>query len=331
MAKKENNKQPITFVLLDGTITTYGFRVLPEGVDLSQFKVNAPMYYNHETSELPIGTWENVRLEDGKILADAHFDFNDVREKAQEIFRKVEEGVIKMVSAGLRPLEFSDDAIYKLEGQKLPTVTKSFMREASIAAIGAIHNALRLYDNEDKEINLTDEIKLADFIKPINTDKKMNEELLKLLNLSDKADENAVLVAVKTLNQKAIDLQEKLDLKDKADKEANKAKAIELVDAAIKDGKINADAEGKTRQSYLDLFDENFERGRNILAGLPARQSVAGQIANAEQGSKTELADLLAMPWDELDKSGKLITLKDKYVDAYKDKYKERFGVEPSL
>jgi len=324
-------KKSITFTLLDSSVTTYGFRIVPEGVGLEHFKKNPVMLYDHSDWRMPIGRWENIRLEDGKIKAEAVFDYDDTNEEVQRVIGKVERGFIKAASVGLRDNVMSSDTALQIEGQTLPTVIKSRLREASIVSIGGNHNAIRLYDNEDAEIDLNDEIKLSDLFKPIKIDKKMNEELLKLLNLSDKADENAVLVAVKALNQKAIDLQDKLDLKDKADQEANKAKAIELVDGAIKEGKINADAEGKTRQSYLDLFDENFERGRNILAGLPARQSVAGKIAHADQGSKTELADLLAKPWDELDKSGKLITLKDSYPDAYKDKYKERFGVEPSL
>jgi len=35
--------------------------------------------------------------------------------------------------------------------------------------------------------------------------------------------------------------------------------------------------------------------------------------------------------WDELDKAGLLVALKAEDPELYKEKYKERFGVEPQL
>ena len=42
------------------------------------------------------------------------------------------------------------------------------------------------------------------------------------------------------------------------------------------------------------------------------------------------MADLEGKSWDELDKAGKLLDLKDSYPDVYAKKFKERFGVEPN-
>lgn len=336
--KESQNSNTHRFVLLDESVVTYGFRVLVAGVDISQFQRNPVFLSYHFDDKLPIGRCVKVWKEDKQILIDVEFDEADTDTEVQRIIGKVKRGFIKMVSAGLADLIFNEDPKLMLEGQTLPTIIKCRLREASIVGIGANHNALKLYDNEGIEIDITDEVKLSDFIKPYKKNENMNEELLKLLNLSDKADDKAVILAIvalkdrnKTLTEANTALKTKVDSLELADKEAKKTKAVTLVDAAIKEGRINADAEGKTRQSWLDLFDNNFDNASNMLSGLPARQSVKEKIDQAGAGSKTELADLLAKSWDELDKSGKLVTLKDQYPDAYKDKYKSEFGVEPKI
>ena len=78
----------LTFVLHDESVNTYGFRMLTSGANLEEFKKNPVMLLNHDDYSLPIGRWENIRVEGGKILADAVFDEGDAR--AAEVKRKVE-------------------------------------------------------------------------------------------------------------------------------------------------------------------------------------------------------------------------------------------------
>lgn len=334
MAKQPTGKKPKTFILLDGSVTTYGFRVLVDGVDMSQFERNPVMFYNHDTYNLPIGTWSNIRKENGQILADANFDYADTDPEVQRIIGKVERDIIKMTSVGLSDNVWSDDAIYKIEGQKLATVTKSRLREASIAALGANHNAIRLYDQDDVEIDLSDEVKLSDFINPNKPENKMNEKLLKVLELTDKADEKAVVAAIvalkdglKTAQDDRDALQEELDALKLADQTGKRAEFVAEVEQAVKDSRINAAG----KDHLIILYDSNPEGAKAFLSSIPARQSVYRQIAESKDGEQTELADLLAKSWEELDKAGKLIILKDKYPDAFKDKYKTKFGIEPNI
>ena len=74
-----------TFVLHDETINTYGFRMLTAGANLEEFRKNPVMLLNHNDYTLPIGRWENIRIEGTQILAEAHFDMAD--EKAREVAR----------------------------------------------------------------------------------------------------------------------------------------------------------------------------------------------------------------------------------------------------
>ena len=52
-----------TFVLHDETVNTYGFRMLTSGANLEEFRKNPVILLNHKDWELPIGRWENIRIE----------------------------------------------------------------------------------------------------------------------------------------------------------------------------------------------------------------------------------------------------------------------------
>lgn len=57
-----------TFVLHDESVNTYGFRMLTSGVNLDEFRKNPVMLLNHNDYSLPIGRWENIRIEGAKSL-----------------------------------------------------------------------------------------------------------------------------------------------------------------------------------------------------------------------------------------------------------------------
>jgi hypothetical protein len=82
-----------SFVVHDESLNTRGFRMLTSGVDLASFRENPVMLLNHSDWDLPIGRWENIRIEGSRILADAAFDEAD--EAAVKIMRKVERGFFK--------------------------------------------------------------------------------------------------------------------------------------------------------------------------------------------------------------------------------------------
>ena len=63
--------------------------MLTSGADLSVFKNNPVMLLNHDDWDLPIGRWENIRVEGTQILADAVFDEDDERAVARSEERRV--------------------------------------------------------------------------------------------------------------------------------------------------------------------------------------------------------------------------------------------------
>lgn len=320
-----------TFVLHDESVNTRGFRMLTSGANLDEFIKNPVMLLNHNDWAMPIGRWENIRKEGGKILADAVFD--DADERAREVSRKVEGNFIRMASIGAWPPEETSDAFdLMIHGQSLPTVTKWTVREASIVTIGSNHNALCFYDRQSKQpISLKDEndvIRLMD-----NTNHKKSNKmniLASVLKLSDGATEADCVSAVQRIVSDNERLKsENVTLKDAVDKAAQdrkeneKRQAIVLVDAAVKEGRI--DANGK--DTYLALFDKDFASASAALAAIPKRVGVAAQIAGSSQS--VDLGDWKNKTWEELDKADKLVELRDQYPDLYDHKFEQRFGVKP--
>lgn len=333
-----------TFVLLDETLNEYGFWIPLSGVDVEQFKKNPVMLWMHNrpwrgTSDevLPIGRWENIRIENGKLLADAVFDDND--EFAARISDKVENGFIKMASVGVKVLVVSSDPKDLKPGQTRETPTKCKMREASIVDIGGLDNALSLafYDEDDKLISLADNgdnmpIKLLsnnENNQP-NTDMIEMKKTAGLLKLADKATDDEFAAEVEKLQTSEASLKgdnEKLTLKIKEledkDKKAKQDEAIALVDAAVKDGRL--DAAGK--ESFLKLFENNHESAKVSLNAIPKRTSVKNELKEGEK-KLSDTEKLVALSWDELDKQGKLEQLKAADIEAFKAKFQERYGKE---
>lgn len=99
-------------------------------------------------------------------------------------------------------------------------------------------------------------------------------------------------------------------------KAAQKVEAETLVEAAIKEGRIDASAKADT----MAMFELDHTKAKAIVAAIPGRESVSAKI-----GGTAADASLIDATWDELDKSGKLAELKAKHPDVYAEKFKARF------
>ena len=323
-----------SFVLHDESVNTYGFRMLTSGANLEEFKKNPVLLLNHSDYTLPIGRWENIRIEGTQILADPVFDLNDPQGREAE--RKVREGFLRAASIGAwPPEEKSTDPALMLPGQSLPTVTKWTVREASICTIGANHNALAFYDRATEQlINMSVQdavVKLMDNIHSPNSTRMTLNQILNLADTASEADQQAAVRNLQADNERLKGenktLSDAIDKVNQQKKEAQKAEALALVDAAVKDGRISAS--GKV--TFIALFDKDFESAKLTLSAITPRQSVHRQM-NTGAAAKVELAEYFkSKTWDELDRAGKLLALKDNYPDLYAEKFQERYGTAPQL
>ncbi|ELR69170.1 hypothetical protein C900_05366 [Fulvivirga imtechensis AK7] len=346
-----------TFILSDETVNDYGFKILTDGIDLKRFKKNPVMLYAHirsfenkgkEGVILPIGMWENIRKEGKKLLGDAVFDEDD--EFAMKISKKVDKGILNAASAGLDILEYSEDPKLMDKGQTLPTITKSVLKEASIADIPGNANACKLFgENVVVSIGLSDsnpqdldklfltnkpQIKMDLIISEINKYHEMTG-----ITLSSKASEQEILVAMnKVLSKQKAELSAKDETittltaeKDKAvtDLEAAqgnalKDKATTLVDAALSAGKIVE----KQKERYLNLAsasDEGFEFVKAELEEKKAYQPIHQQLNSGASGTTDES---LVEEWDKAHKAGKLESIKLSSPEKYAEMFKAKFGKE---
>jgi hypothetical protein len=331
-----------TFVLHDESVNTYGFRMLTSGADLSEFRKNPVMLLGHNDWSLPIGKWENIRIEGGKILAEPVFDMED--ETGRTVAGKVNNDFIRMASIGAwSPEELSDDPALKYPGQTGPTVIRWKVREASIVTIGANHNAIAFYDRKGNVIEIKNSEQLISLF-DLSSDKGKNNKndkkeesmknLLVMLGLADTANEgdavNALRVVIQNsdrLKAENATLTARIDAISKAEKEKRKTDAVALVDQAVKDARIDA----RAKESYLKLFDADFDSAKAALESIAKRQSVVGMIEAAKGNAATEPGDLQKMNWEELDRAEKLTLLKDRYPDVYAEKFEARFGCKPAV
>ncbi len=251
-----------TFVVSDESVNSYGYTILTAGIDLSRFEKNPIMLLQHDSKNI-IGKWENVRIEDNKLLADAVFDTES--ELGLDVSRKVEQGFLKATSLGVT---FKKD---DLDSKNI--LSKCVLHEISIVSIGSNENALKLY-NDDLEF-----ISLA--FGGI-TDKK---ELGKLLNLAEPTQTN-ILQATKLLLKQNIDLLSfQKSINDDREKEA-----LEIVEFAIERKVLSENL----KDLQLLQFKSDFET---------SKQNLMKEISNSFPMKQNYLFAQIKLSQDKIKKS----------------------------
>lgn len=94
----------LTFVLSDATVDRYGDVIEAEGWDLRWFKRNPIALFGH-SSDFPIGTWTDVRVEGGKLLGRLELAAEGTSARIDELRRLVAQKVLRAVSVGFKPVE----------------------------------------------------------------------------------------------------------------------------------------------------------------------------------------------------------------------------------
>lgn len=138
------------FVLSDATVDRYGDVVEPGGWDLRNFKKNPIALFGHSGS-FPIGKWSNLRVEGGKLIGKLNLASRGTSARIDELISLVEQGILRAVSVGFRPLAAEPIDPDKPWGAQ--RYTKSELLETSLVSIPANPAALALA----KSLNLSSE------------------------------------------------------------------------------------------------------------------------------------------------------------------------------
>lgn len=183
-----------TFVVSDESVNTYGFWTKTEGIRISSAQQNCPAYFNHQSWDIPLGHWENIRAVNGELLADIAIEGANNMEK--EYIRKIENGDIKGASVGLDPISWnSDPATLKL-GQTVPALWESELFEISLAPVPGNKNALAL-KSKDGLITLSEATKAT--LLPALNNKPDMKQIAQLVGLSENASESEIQNAIRLM------------------------------------------------------------------------------------------------------------------------------------
>lgn len=231
--------------LTNDTLNSYGYRVLTEGVDISQYERNPILLYMHNRGQA-IGVIKDLKKENGEVTGELAFD--EATELSRQCKKQWEFGSLRMVSIGFNIIETSDAPEHLMPGQRYPTVTKARLYEVSLVDIGANCDAIRLY-KDGQLITLGDggecPLPLLNH-KPDNNNMQMDiKTLAQELGLPETTDEAAV-------NAKLAELKESKAAYDKMREENERLKLAQLtaaVDSAVAAKKIPADK----KQHFIDL------------------------------------------------------------------------------
>lgn len=282
----------------DTSKNSYGFRILTKGINLSRFKQNPVMLDQHYNSNSAvIGRWLDISATETELSAEPEFDTDD--ENAVKISGKVEKGLIKGCSMGI---SFNRDDLKMIDGQL--TLTKCELLEVSIVAIPSNPKALKLTcdgklltETEAKELCLSITSETEDFTPKQQQSNSMKLSTMTLSVLVDEgikhdeitgADIDKVILSLSTKNKdltKELSLEkEKVNAYATKEKAAKKLAADEMVDLAVKQGKITADK----ADSFKTLAAENFDLAKSTLDAIPVKNKLSATIIeHGTEGVKT--------------------------------------------
>lgn len=314
-------------------INSYGSRVLTAGIDLTQYEKNPIVLYMHRRGrkeDMPIGIMTNLRVENGILYGTPKFD--DDTEDERNISKKWDRGTLRMLSAGLDVLEWSEDPAMLVAGQTRPTVTKSKLIEVSVVDIGSNDDALQvgLY-HEGKLLTLaageeSDHLPLLSRTEtesgdetpatspeneqnPNNNSNNMEKILLKL-GLAPGATEDEAVAAIGRLQEEKNTI--------------TLARITDAVDTAVKEKRITADKKDK----YLNLGKRIGLDSLNALFAdmTPAQKPL--DLVKPAGGSGT--ASDVKLTWATAT-ADHLADLRDNNREEYVRLYREHFGFAPEF
>ena len=301
-------------VLCDSnTINSYGFRTDVDGIDLTRFKKNPVMLYNHNPLQV-IGRWEHITADGGKLTAEPVFDMDDPF--AAEIARKVEDGFIKGCSMGLMITQIT-------QTKGIDTATESVLLEASIVSIPADENALVVYADENKEKKLS----INEFNK-LFYNMETNEKTPTTPSGTETEEVQMLRAQVAERDAKIADLNATIDTlrRDLSEREYRDAESF--VDAAIADGKITEDVKSEALSFYLSFPKETEKLFGSIKGNATAPEPEPQPKATLSSMLKPAVA--ATQTWDDLDRiPNALKTLKANNPEEFKRLYREKFGCDP--
>lgn len=241
------------------------------------------MLFNHNDKAGPenvIGKWDNVRVENGKLVADAIFD--EEEELALKVMKKVDNGFIKGTSVWVD----GEKKNISLNADGIPVFEVSELMEASIVPVPNNKNSLKLCADGQILSDNTLAVQLSAGQNNPTTENQTNMKKILLfaqilgVTLSADATEDHLLEAVKTVAGERDELKKDIaKLTEKLNAEQDN-KVNSLIDGAITSKKLSADK----KDHFSKLAKLDFESTKAIIDGMTPQKTISEQL-NAGGGS----------------------------------------------
>ncbi len=319
------SKAPLFITNDEAVLNSYGFAVLTSGIDLNQRFSENPVCLNNHSNDTKdvLGKWIDIEIKEGKLFMRPAFD-TEVPE-GKEVVRKVLAGTIKGCSLGI----MFDPADLVNENGRL-ILKKCILFEVSIVAVPSNGNAIALFNMDGNPIT---EQEIQSLCLSLQTAKPFeNENKMKLLTthlqLAEGSTEEAILLAVKAVEQKLTDSENKYaTLKTQFDALTTEKTAKLQADydalktLALKDGRIDAAA-------VPTIEELSLEKRIELLNKLPKRNKIKDEMTDEDEASAESKYGKLS--WSELDKGNHLAKLKADFPDYYAERFELQFGRKPN-
>ena len=317
------------YVLSDSSVNVYGFRLLTSGYQLDDYRKNPIGYYMHRREEGIALKWEDLRIEDDKVIGTPVINLSNAR--GTQMCDEAENGFLNAASVGhIVVLEYSTEPEMMLPGQTGPTITKWYNKECSLVDIPGNNNALtRLYDAQENEINLVDigaglqamktadNLWLADLKSALAMDSNAGVDTL-VNNVKDLVLKAETLTIENTalLNDKQVLVQQIDEMK----KNNATAEIATILDRALEDRKITVSLKDRLAIDYAD----NAEGLKALIAAMPAYRTIAESLRAGTDTTEAQWA------WDDYEKNDpagkKLKALRANDPTRYKDLFDKKFA-----
>lgn len=308
LAKFVAKTKDMEYVLNDeSVVNSHGFVLLNAAGRFERFNANPVMLFNHEADKL-IGQMTGLRVEGTKLIGTPSFDEEDTL--AAKCKRQGEKGFLKGCSPGI--IMNAVELRTTPDGEERITVTDWTLCEVSLVSVPSNRNALKLYNIRGEAIP-DDQVKLSiESLLNNKTGKEMDRIILTaeayaaLGMTSAEADGKALSAAIMELKARAEKAEKQVE-------EVRKEKASELVELAVKDGRITADR----KEQFKKLALADFSMAKETLESIPPKESLSAKIVHKATATK-ERAEWTYLKWAKEDPEG-LKRLKETDPEAFEE------------
>lgn len=178
-ANKENRQAE--FVISTEAVDSYGTVFRAEGWDLKRYMANPIVCFQHRSSsdnpDMILGTSE-VRIENNQLIATVTFESAADNALAEKVWRKVQNGTLRMASVGANPTRGHWGEKAAGEDPEVLYFDSAELYEWSIVSMGSNPDALKRNQESMEAIRASIQKEIPVIEKPETKTRKMREAQL---------------------------------------------------------------------------------------------------------------------------------------------------------